>query len=871
MKRYVISILFLLFACSCLFSQVQIEWAKCYGGTANDFGYTAIQTTDQGFFVAGIAAVNSGDVSGVHGGWDIWVLKLDYAGNIQWQKCLGGTNDEYVNSVKQTSDNGFIVCGKTRSNDGDVSGNNGGYDVWVVKLDSTGNIQWQKCVGGNYDDIGNSVIQTSNDDFIIAGNTSSTNGYITGNHGSADAWIVKLSFAGDYLWNVCLGGTETEQASSIIQTSAGCFIFSGRTSSNNGDVAGNHGMNDMWVVKLDASANIQWQRCYGGSLNDYAEEILKTSNGGYVIAGSTESMDGDITWNISGSNSWVVNVDSVGNILWQKSFGGSSTDMAKSVYQTSDGGYVVSSWTQSQDGDVLTHYGLYDFWLVDLSSAGDILWQNTLGGTDADCPYTVEITNDNGCFVFGHTISNDIDVNGNHGGYDYWLVKLRNPSIKGYVFLDENENGISDTGEQKVAGHIIKVEPGPFYAISNNAGYYYFSQTPGAYTVRHINQQNWYCTGVNTYNVSVDSINQCIDTLNFGIKSRINVNDMSVFITGAPVRASMHTHYFISYKNMGSVTESGTITFIYDSLLTYINSSLAPFSHTGNTLAFDYDTIGPGVQRLIRVDFQVPGIQYLGSNINSDILISPLIPDTNTINNYDTLYQAITGSYDPNDKTVSPTGYEQWGFVEQGQRLTYTIRFQNTGTDTAFSIVIRDTINSNMDLSTFEVDAYSHPVTWQLMNGNELYFRFDNILLPDSNINEPESHGFIRYSISPKPGLADNTNIFNTAYIFFDYNPAIVTNTTQNIYVTNIPVDNSVGLCPRQTKVYPNPSDEMIYINLPKNTSLIKVYDINGNLMYSLKPMKQVAEIDIRQIPSGVYIVKMQTNKNVVTTKFVKE
>ena len=251
-------------------------------------------------------------------------------------------------------------------------------------------------------------------------------------------------------------------------------------------------------------------------------------------------------------------------------------------------------------------------------------------------------------------------------------------------------------------------------------------------------------------------------------------------------------------------------------------------------------------------------------------MITPLVPDTFVTNNYDTLQQVITGSYDPNDKTVSPAGYEQWGFVEHGQRLTYTIRFQNTGTDTAFTVVIRDTLDTDLDIETFVVEVNSHPVTWQLHSGNELFFTFQNILLPDSNANEPESHGFIRYSISPKQGLADGTTATNTSYIFFDYNPAVITNTTLNTFVTNIPVAKPI-MEVLKTLAFPNPSNDVVYINLPEFTRKVEVYNLNGELVQQQVPQKQLAEINIKELPKGVYVVKMYGGKGVVTTRFVKE
>ncbi|MDD3713087.1 MAG: hypothetical protein PHZ28_06310, partial [Candidatus Izemoplasmatales bacterium] len=270
-----------------------IEWQKCLGGTNDDRAYSIQQTSDGGFIVASITGSNDGDVSGNHGYDDAWVVKLNSSGNIEWQKCLGGTSYDVANSIQQTSDGGFIVSGYTGSNDGDVSGKYGATDYWIVKLNSSGDIEWQKCLGGIYDDFAYSIQQTNDGGFIVAGFKESNESDMSGNHGAIDALVVKLNSSGDIEWQKCLGGTDYDSAHSIQQISDGGFIVAGRTRSNNGDVSGNHGACDGWVVKLNSSGDIEWQKCLGGTDNDYANSIQQTSDGGFIVAGGTWSNDGD--------------------------------------------------------------------------------------------------------------------------------------------------------------------------------------------------------------------------------------------------------------------------------------------------------------------------------------------------------------------------------------------------------------------------------------------------------------------------------------------------------------------------------------------------------------------------------------------------
>jgi hypothetical protein len=172
-----------------------LVWQKCLGGTSPDdtFKDSIQQTTDGGFIICGSTLSNDGDVSGYHGESDLWLVKLNASGNLVWQKCLGGTLDEYMTSIQQTTDGGYIICGATPSNDGDVSGNHGDEDTWAVKLNASGNLIWQKCLGGSSLEFNASIHQTTDGGFIICGTTHSIDGDVSGNHGISDIWVVKLN------------------------------------------------------------------------------------------------------------------------------------------------------------------------------------------------------------------------------------------------------------------------------------------------------------------------------------------------------------------------------------------------------------------------------------------------------------------------------------------------------------------------------------------------------------------------------------------------------------------------------------------------------------------------------------------------------
>ncbi len=411
-----------------------IQWQKCLGGSAPDYGYSIQQTSDGGYIVAGYTRSNDGNVTDNHGDYDYWIVKLNSLGNIIWQKCLGGSSRDEAYSIQQTSDGGYIVAGYSSSNDGDVSGNNGYRDYWIVKLNSLGNIIWQKCLGGSSRDEAYSIQQTSDGGYIVAGFTQSNDsGDVSGNNGYRDYWIVKLEDLGNdatITWQKCLGGSDADYAKSIQQTSDGGYIVAGYTESNDsGNVSENHGWNDYWIVKLEDLGNdatITWQKCLGGSSWDEAYSIQQTSDDGYIVAGKTNSNDGDISGDNHGNwDYWIVKLNSLGTIIWQKCLGGSEWDVAHSIQQTSDGGYIVAGYTWSNDGDVSENHGNLDYWIVKLNSLGNIIWQKCLGGSSRDEAYSIQQTSDGGYIVAGFTESNDSgDISGdNHENWDYWIVK----------------------------------------------------------------------------------------------------------------------------------------------------------------------------------------------------------------------------------------------------------------------------------------------------------------------------------------------------------------------------------------------------------------------------------------------------------------
>ena len=355
-------------------SNFELVWAKSYGGALNDRLFYIEETPEGDFMVGATTNSTNGDVSESFGDYDFWIFKIDADGNLLWEKSYGGSGFDYLIHLVTTDDGGALAVGDTESIDGDVIGHDPLHDrdAWVIKLDSIGEIQWQRCLGGTGGDFLRSVIVTNDDGYLFTGHTFSNDFDVLGNHGSSDIWMIKLDHFGNTLWQKCLGGTNSESSDYAIETLDGGYIMIGNSTSENGDVANHYGSaerGDVWLVKMDSLRNIEWEKNYGGNSYDYGYAVKQFADGGYVMANSTSSIGGDVLFNHGDSDGWLVRINSVGVILWQVSVGGSKDDYFRDFLIEDDGSYIIAGSSDSEDGDVGFNNGKLDTWVVKLSPA----------------------------------------------------------------------------------------------------------------------------------------------------------------------------------------------------------------------------------------------------------------------------------------------------------------------------------------------------------------------------------------------------------------------------------------------------------------------------------------------------------------------
>jgi hypothetical protein len=411
-----------------LTAQPSIQWHRTFGGTNFDQGNCIIQTKDGGYLLAAQTRSTNGDGIGNNGWHDFLLIKMDAAGNTLWKKLYGGSFSELPNDLVQTKDGGYIIAGSTGSGDGDVIGyHEGSFDAWVVKLDSMGNMEWNRAYGGSEWEHAYSIEQTSDGGYIFAGVAASTDGDVTDIYGGWDSWVVKIDPIGNIEWQQTLGGTYEDYASTVLQADDGGYLIAGETWSYDGDVSHNNGNTDCWLVKLSPNGAVEWDRSFGGLGSDDVRDIIKTRAGGYAFLSFTFSHNsGDVTGHYGQTDYWLVNISNTGELLWQKCFGGGIEDRGRSLIQTEDGGFVMFGDSESEDGLVSNPLGSADFWLVKTDSTGNLLWEKSYGGTMGDIGLGFSPTLDNGFVLTGFTWSTNGDLAGitNKGLGDIWVVKL---------------------------------------------------------------------------------------------------------------------------------------------------------------------------------------------------------------------------------------------------------------------------------------------------------------------------------------------------------------------------------------------------------------------------------------------------------------
>lgn len=412
-----------------------LQWATQYGGGNVDIPYTIKITADGGTVVGGYTDSKNGDVSPQPNRdyWDLWLVKLDKCGQIEWEKSIGGTGYESARDLVQTTDGGYLVLGETNSTDGGVvAGFGGTKDIWLLKFGANGNLEWQRRYGGSGLDIGNHIELMRDGSCLIAASSTSNDGHITGNHSSGtytDGVLMKMDAAGNLIWSKCFGGTKNEELFDI-EVINGTIFATGFTNSIDGDIPPSQKNYDVWLLAIDAAGNKILSKIYGGSQNDVAYCMTKGADGSLTMAGYTTSNDGDVSGAKGSQDYWILNVSQKGKLNWQKVFGGTDAEYAKTILTDKDSSYIIGGVTYSNDGDASASLGEGDFFTLKLRADGSLTWKQHWGGSGNDhLRAIVRHPSKDEYYLAGDSDSGNGDFSNAQGDADFAIIKLKVPEL----------------------------------------------------------------------------------------------------------------------------------------------------------------------------------------------------------------------------------------------------------------------------------------------------------------------------------------------------------------------------------------------------------------------------------------------------------
>jgi hypothetical protein len=385
---------------------------------------------------------------------------------VNWQSCFGGSEFDYATDMVEFN-NKFYILGNTFSDDGDIFLLHGENDYWLVCTDNQGNMLWERTYGGSESDGTCRILSTGKGYFYLLGTAFSSDGDITNDPyiGSPDYWIVKIDSLGNIIWDKIAGGSAGETLWTGALTSDGGLIAIGQTSSNDGDISVFYGANESWMVKISSDGKLEWDFTIGTDFADISQAIIQTSDGGYLVGGSSMlGQGGNITCvpHSSMADAILTKLDADRNIEWQQCFGGSDHDGIYQIIELSDG-YVFSAYTASHDGDVTGYHGNTDIWIVKIDFFGNIIWEQCFGGSNGEVAHNIFQKNNSEMSIFGQTRSNDGDVSGNHSqseyDHDIWMFSINN---EGELIQQQCFGGVGNEAVSGTRYGVVKLSENNF-------------------------------------------------------------------------------------------------------------------------------------------------------------------------------------------------------------------------------------------------------------------------------------------------------------------------------------------------------------------------------------------------------------------------
>jgi uncharacterized repeat protein (TIGR01451 family) len=908
-KHYIrILLLFFLFKSVTSIAQntLEMKWVKSWTNTLNTRG--ALATDNSGnIYCAGHFNSSTMDIDPGPGIYTIggpgnnmaYLSKFDSTGNIIWAGALSGSTISdwvfclsfIVDAQKNMIASGWFT-GTADLNPGSSVQNFTSYgssDVFVIKLDSLGNLLWAHQYGGTsnesggltaLDDLGNIYLGGS---FSGTANFNPAGTYNLISNGFDDGFINKMDPNGNFLWTRGFGGTGQDFVQKITIDKNRDVVISGDFNFTVDFDPGigiynktSFGNSDVFVAKFNDAGIFNWVKQIGGSNNEYGNSIV-TDTAGYIYyaAGYTVSPDFNpdtlATYYLANAPTSVqviaINkLDINGNFIWSKKLEGIADGYEALTLALDKNAniYITGKFTGVKDFDpsaaiynlTATAAGAdQDAFICKLDNNGNMKWAKGFGSFSSDGGTSIALDIYDNLIIagkIGGTVNFNFDPTGFYaspGWTGTYLCKYKDDICHPTSLNIINATNLSCSSSTVVIKAIVNYVTPPFsYTWAtipvSNADSLIINQ-PGVYTV------------------SVTDSNSCYKSKSVYIDGpdTLTAFDLKANLIATPFRANLSSIVEINAFNAGCIPITGSLKIVKDSLLNYNSASPSPSSISGDTLIWNFSSMTFDSPNLIpSINYTTSITALIGDTVSLEVIMNPMIGDSDPVNNNKLYKFPVISSYDPNIKSVEPKGSGSNGNIGNNQKMTYTVQFQNTGNADAINIHVDDTIDTNLDLSSLHVIGYSHPMITEVLPENVLRFKYDFIYLPDSTTNEPLSHGYVIYEIDQKPNLPIGTQFFNTGYIYFDYNPAVVTNTTINTIEANGVTVESISEKSNAINIYPNPVKNMLTIAFDDETSCtISLTDIQGRII-EVKQTKQSDKVlfDVKYLSDGVYILNVR-------------
>lgn len=751
--------------------------------------------------------------------------------NVEFDKLLNTFYFAFSATCQLTSGE-YIVAGKLRHDILDPE------NVFLMKINASGQMQWIQEYTRETSYSINAVSETEDGGLILTGVSYSSQ--------RDSLLLLKTDSVGVFQWEKHYGDIKDTRGNDVIQCSDGGFAVIG--SNWNGHFGA--GQSDFWLLKTDSNGELLWSKKFGDGAPDLGYSLLETENQGFILTGSglfPMSTDGysDVT---------VIKTDSLGNKIWIKSYERSDHSYAYAIEKITDGGYILCG----QLNDSLTTG--FAGYLVRIDDNGQLLWSQSFSGGDLDLFISVIETPDNGFGIVGyHRGAANSDT-------DLYVVKtdslgrVLSSSLEGSIFWDKSQDCVFQSGEPPSDHFIIKASgKRDILGTSDTSGKFLMRLDTGTYQIKVFSPNNYWeaCPS----QIDIVALPNDTSSIEFAMQETVSCPYLSVSVSTPFLRRCFPGTYNVNYCNRGTALATKVqISVQLDSFMLFTSSSI-PFSLMNNVYTFSINDLEPGDCGSFSINFTLSCEAELGMThcINVSIL-----PDTICVDGIANLThtkecQINKGSYDPNDKRAFVGGREHQDTISQDIPIEYQIRFQNTGTDTAFRVIIIDTIQEELDIYSVIPGASSHPYSFELIGSNIIRFTFDDIILPDSFINEPASNGFVKFMINQKSQLPFGTVINNTANIYFDFNSPVATQLSKLIVekvITSIEITkpSSYGY-----HLFPNPTTGILTIDIPwcEEKVMLKVFDLTGKLVVQSEGIGPRLIVSLETCIPGLYFYQL--------------